>query len=103
VNCRFTRPQRLEVVLPEVGDGFEVRRQLAQQPDHFHVAVAFGLQQPRGANPMQIAVEIEFEQRRRIVRRTARVRALGFGKPSACRSSDPTKASRKRTGFSAAT
>jgi hypothetical protein len=74
------RPQRLEVVLPEVGDGFEVRRQLAQQPDHFHVAMAFGLQQPRGANPMQIAVEIQFEQRRRIVGRTARGRALGLGK-----------------------
>jgi hypothetical protein len=66
--------------------------------------MTFGFEQARGANPMQIAVEVELEQGGGIIRWPAGVRATGLGrKPSECRSSESTKASRKRTGFSALT
>ena len=51
-----------------------------QQPDDLDIAVAFGFEQPRGTKAMEIAVEIEFEQRGGIVRRAAGVGATGFGK-----------------------
>ena len=41
------------VLAAKVGDGLEVRRQLAQQPEHFQVALTFGLQQARGTHAMQ--------------------------------------------------
>ena len=56
------RPQRLEIVLPEIRDGLEVRCQLAQQPDHFHIPLTLRFQQPAGPNPMQITIQVEFEQ-----------------------------------------
>jgi hypothetical protein len=94
--------RRRDTEKPAEGDGFEVRRQLAQQPDHLHVALAFGLEQPGRTHAMQITVEVELEQRRRSVGWPARVGAAGPGEPPARRSSAATKASRKRTGFSAA-
>jgi hypothetical protein len=68
--------ERLQIVLAEIGDGFEVRRQFAQEPDQFHVPMALGFEQATGAEPMQITVEIEFKQDGRIIRRTARRGAL---------------------------
>jgi len=73
------RGERLEVVLAEVGDGFEVGRQLAQQPEDFDVTVTFGLEQPGITHAMQVTVEVELEQRGRSVGRTARVGADGSG------------------------
>jgi hypothetical protein len=63
-----------------LGDGLEVGGEFAQQPEHFDVAVTFGLQQPGGTHPMQITVEVKLEQRRRGVRRPARAGADGPGK-----------------------
>jgi hypothetical protein len=57
------------VVVPEVGDGLEVRRQAARQPYQLHVALALVLQATAGLDAMEIAVDVDLEQNRRVVRR----------------------------------
>ena len=52
---------------------------------------------------MQVTVEVELEQGGRVVGRRPVSAHWALAKPSACRSRLATKASRKRTGFSAAT
>ena len=97
------RPQRFQIVFAEVSNGFEVGRQLAQQPDHFHIPLTLRFQQPRGTNPVQITVEIQFEQGGRIIRRMARVRTADFGETQRVQIKRGDEGARKRTGFSAAT
>lgn len=68
-------------ILPaKVGDSLEVRRQPLQQPEHFKVAMAFPLQLARGANLVQIAIQVQLQQVRRIVRRSPRTLRLRLGK-----------------------
>ena len=57
----------LEVVLAEIGNGLEVGALFAGEPDDLDVAVALGLQQPGGADAMQITIEVKFEQHGRII------------------------------------
>ncbi|SKY84766.1 Uncharacterised protein [Mycobacteroides abscessus subsp. massiliense] len=59
------------VVAAEVGDGLEVRHQPAGQPHQLQVALGLPLQPPARRDPVQIAVEVDLEQRRRMVRRPA--------------------------------
>ena len=71
------------VVAAEVRDGLEVRGQLAQEPDEFQVALAFLLQLARGADAVEIAVEIKAQQRARFI-----------GRPSSVSRDGPSKAQR---------
>ena len=68
------RPDGLAVVLPEVGDGLEVRRQPPGQPHHLHIAPRLPLQPPAGLHPVEVAVEIELQHQRRMVGRPPRPR-----------------------------
>ena len=60
---------RLAVVLAEVGDGLEVRRQATGQPHQLDVALGFALQATARLNPVEIAVDVDLEQHRRVVGR----------------------------------
>ena len=52
---------------------------IAEQPKHLDVAVTFGFQSTGRAHPVQITVEVKFEQGGGIIRRTPRGRAMSFG------------------------
>ena len=60
------------VVVPEVGDGLEVWRQAAGQPHQLDVALGFALQPAAGLDAIKVAVDVELEQNRRVVRGAAR-------------------------------
>src|SRR5882672_10264141 len=60
------------VVFTEVGDGLEVRRQTASQPDQLKVALGLSLQATAGLQSIQITIEVDLEQRRRMIRGAAR-------------------------------
>src|SRR5674476_491432 len=57
----------LAIVLPEVGYRLEVRHQAAGQPNQLEVALAFSLQAPTRLHPVEVAVNINLQQRRRMV------------------------------------
>lgn len=65
------RAQRGEVVLAEIGDGLEVGPQLAQQPQQFDVALGLAFEPPTGAQPVEVAVQIQAQQIAGLVRRAA--------------------------------
>ena len=67
----------LTVVLAEVGDGLEVGHQPASQPDQLDVALCFPLQPPARLHPVQIPVDVDLQQRGRVIPRTSRLRGLG--------------------------
>jgi hypothetical protein len=67
----------LAVVTAEVGNGLEVRGQAPGQPDQFEVALRLGLQASARLHPVEVAVDIDLEQRRRAVGRPARHRGIG--------------------------
>jgi len=94
-------PAAAWVVLPEVGDVFEVRRRRCQQPDHFHVRWAFG--PPTTADDRIRADSIRSQlSSARIVGRTA-VRALGLANSARANPATRRRRPGKRTGwFSAA-
>ena len=62
---------RRAIVLAEVGDGFVIRRQPSGQPHHLNIAAGLALQPPARLDPVEIAVNVELEHRRRMVRRPA--------------------------------
>ena len=68
------------VVLAEISDGFEIRRQLSHQPDQFHVTMTFPFQRATGADAMQVTVEIKAQQIARSIRRAAGGSGGGLGK-----------------------
>src|SRR3954447_16222413 len=59
----------LAIVLAEVGYGLEVRHQAAGQPNQFDVALALPLQAPARLHPVEVAVDVNLQQRRRMVGR----------------------------------
>ncbi len=67
-------PDRLAVVPAEVGDGLEVRRQAPRQPHQLNVALRLALQAPARLQAVEIPVDVDLEQHRRVVRRTPGVR-----------------------------
>ena len=73
------RLERRAVVPAEIRDGLEIRAHPAQQPDHFEIARRLGLQTPARTHAVQIAVEIELEQIRRVIRRPPRLLGLRAG------------------------
>ena len=66
----------LAVVLAEVGDGLEVRHQAAGQPHQLDVALRLALQAPARLDAVEVAVDVDLQQHRRVVRRSARRRRL---------------------------
>src|ERR1044071_10100073 len=68
------------MVAAKIGNGLEVGRELAQQPDDFQVALALALQRARRADAMEIAIEIEPQQIAGMIGRRPGVREDGLGK-----------------------
>ena len=62
---------RRAIVLAEVGDGFVIRREPSGQPHHLEIAASLALQPPARLHPVEIAVNVKLEHRRRMVRRPA--------------------------------
>src|SRR5271169_6798336 len=84
----------LAIVLAEIRDGLEVRRQLPGQPDHLDIALALPLQASARRHPIEVAIDVELEHA-----------SSGWTptKPSLSRSSPSTNTSTARTGLSSAT
>ena len=57
------------VVLAEVGDRLVVGNQAPGQPHHFHVATGLALVAAARLNPVEIAVDVELQQNRGVIRR----------------------------------
>jgi len=68
------RPDRLAVVLAEVGNRLEVRREPPDQPHQLDIALCFPFEPPARLNAVEIAVEVNLQQRRGMVGRPARRR-----------------------------
>ena len=58
-----------------------VGSQATQQPDHFQIAGGLRLEPPAGAHPIDVSINVELEQIRRIVARSARVFRLNAPEP----------------------
>lgn len=63
------RPDRWSVVLAEIGDGLEIWHEAPGQPHQFDVTLGLSLQASARRNAVEIAVEIDLQQRRRMVSR----------------------------------
>jgi hypothetical protein len=59
----------LAIVLAEVGYGLEVRHQPARQPNQLDVALALPFQPTARLHPIEVAVDVNLQQRRRMVGR----------------------------------
>jgi len=59
---------RRAIVLAEVGDGFVIRNEPPGQPHHFQIAASLTLQPPARLDPVEIAVDVKLEHRRRMIR-----------------------------------
>src|SRR6478752_3921524 len=66
-KVRQTSRNGLAVVLAEIRNGLEVRRQLAGQPDQLDITLAFTLKPSARRNAIEIAINIYLEQCRRMV------------------------------------
>jgi hypothetical protein len=59
------------VVFAEIVDGFVIRNEPSRQPHHFQIAASLTLQPPARLDPVEIAVDVKLEHRRRMIRRPA--------------------------------
>src|SRR5216684_5709023 len=59
----------LAIVLPEIGDRLEIRHQAAGQPHQLDVALALPLQTPARLHPIEVSVDVNLQQCRRMVGR----------------------------------
>src|SRR3989440_5859179 len=59
----------LTIVFPEVGYRLEVWHQAAGQPNQFDVALAFPFQAPARLHPIEVSVDVNLQQRRRMIGR----------------------------------
>ena len=59
------------IVLAEVGNGLEVWHQPSGQPHELDIALRLALQPAAGLDAIQVAVDVELQQHRRVVRRPA--------------------------------
>src|SRR5690625_1300172 len=55
------------VVLAELRDCLEIRGQPTRQPHEFNIALTFAFQPPAGLHSIQVAVDINFEKRCRMI------------------------------------
>jgi hypothetical protein len=81
-ELQFTAPEgelaadgadRLPIVTAEIGNGLEVRGELARQPHQLDVARGFSLEGTAGTGVVEVAVDVQFEEGGGMVRR-----ATGF-------------------------
>jgi hypothetical protein len=56
---------RLAIVLAEIRNGLEVRCKLTRQPDQLDIALAFALKAAARWDTIEIAINVNLEQRRR--------------------------------------
>src|SRR5260370_38376207 len=63
---------RRSVILAEVGDRLEVRRQATGQPHHLDVTLRLALQSAAGLDLVQIAVDVDLQKNAWVIARTAR-------------------------------
>jgi hypothetical protein len=56
------------VILAEVGNGLEVRCQAPREPHQLDVALGLALQPSARLDPIQIAVDVDLQQDRRVIR-----------------------------------
>ncbi len=63
---------RRAIVLAKVGDRLVIRREAAGQPHHFHVAPRLAFQSAARLNPVEVAVDVELQQNRRMIGRSPR-------------------------------
>jgi len=61
------RPDCCTIVPSKVGDRLEVRCQSTGQPHQFDIALRLTLQSSARLDPIQIAVEVDLEHRRRMI------------------------------------
>src|SRR5271169_6129061 len=66
----------LAIVLAEIRDGLEVRRQLPGQPDHLDIALALPLQASARWHPIEVTVDVELEHNAGMVAGSAHVEWL---------------------------
>ncbi len=59
--------KRATIVLAEIGNRLVVRDQPAQQPHHFEIAARFTLQPPARLHPIEVAVNVQLQQNRRVI------------------------------------
>src|SRR5579872_6800520 len=71
---------RSRVVLAEVRNGLERRRQAIEQPHHLNVAPRFRLQPPARPHPVQVAINIQLQKIPRRVRRPPHLFRSNLGK-----------------------
>src|SRR5437016_2484002 len=62
---------RRPVILAEIGNCLVIGNQPARQPHHLNVAGGFTLKPAARLNPVEITVDVELQQRRRMIRRSA--------------------------------
>jgi hypothetical protein len=62
---------RRSIVAPEIGNGLEFKRQAAGQPHQLDIALRFALQAPAGLAAVQVAIDDNFKQDRRMVGRAS--------------------------------
>ena len=70
-KARANLLDRGTIVLAEVGDGFVIRNEPPGQPHHFQIAASLTLQPPARLDPVEIAVDVKLEHRRRMIGRPA--------------------------------
>ena len=67
VQTRGRPRNRLTVVLAEISDRLEVRRQLARQPHQLDIPLTLPLQASTRRNTIEIAVNVYLQKRRRMI------------------------------------
>ena len=90
------------MVFPEVSDGLEVGHQPPGQPHQLDIALGFAFQASAGLHPIEVSVDIDLEQHRGMVGRSAGRFRLHASNPCLPKSSPSTKTSTTRTGLSSA-
>jgi len=75
-EARTHLAQRRPVIFAEVGDRLVIGRETAQQPHHFDIASGLSFKPAARLHPVQIAVNVELQENRRMIRRPARGRRI---------------------------
>jgi hypothetical protein len=65
-------PRAGPVVLAEIRDGLEVRHQVAGQPHQLDIALALELKPSARLDAIEISINVDLQQRRRVISRPAR-------------------------------
>ena len=93
-------PDGTAVVLAEIRNCLVIGNEAAGEPHHLDVASGLTLEPAARLNPVEVAVDVELQQYRRMIRRPAGCLGITPPYPSSARSSSSTKTSMTRTGLS---